>query len=197
MEFMSTNLPNMVSYGLFQEHSFDLGEAHIDKMFNILFTGVSNILKDNMNKEQPTVFVINEKDGRPVAFAKVEYFEGENDNPGNWSLVWGFDPEDIPEKCLKLDLGNSLIHSYFKAIAGEKYGIRFTDTSSLVVVLTYCIEQLYKWLDENAKEDSETEIELDGVFKAVVKVVDGKKIFAVIPMGEIKTMIKDDSSIEK
>lgn len=193
MEFVSTNLPHNISHGLYHEKGYDLAETHVDKIFYTMFYGVSNLLKDNKSMEKPTTFVINEVNGKPIAGATVEFFKDSN----NWSLTWTIEPENIPADSNKLDLQNDLTHSYFRTIAGEKWGMRFRDRTALITMLTYSIEQLYKWLDENAKEGSVVEIELDGVFKASVEVKDGKKVFAVEPMGEVKTMIKDDSGIEK
>ena len=131
----------------------------------------------------------------------VKYFDNEEDNPGNWSLTWTFDPKDIPEDAVKEDLLNPLFHPHFKAISAEKFGMMFTGDAALVNIMTFCIEQLYKWLDENAKKGEDVEITLDGVFTAKVQVEDvngeEQKVFAIIPAGEVKTMIKDDVSIEK
>ena len=197
MEFKSTNLPHNIANGLYHEKGYEVGEVHIDKIFYTLFFGVANLLKDNKSQEAPATFIINDIKGKPIAFATVEYYPGEGDNPGNWSMVWSFDVNDIPEKGDKFDLQNDHTHVYFRTIAGEKFSMKFYDRTCIVTLLTYCVEQLYKWLDENAKENEVVEIELDGVFNAKVQIVDGKKEFAIDPMGEVKTIIKDDASSEK
>lgn len=197
MEFASTNLAHNVAHGLYNEKGYDVGETHVEKLYYTLFYGVAHVLKDNKSKEAPTTFTITELSGKPVAAATVEYFEGEGNNPGNWSLVWTFNPDEIPENGVKFDLQNDLTHSYFRSIAGDKYGMRFRDRTAVVALMTYIVEQLYKWLDENAKEGEVVEIELDNIFTAKVEVVDGVKVFAVDPSGEVKTIIKDDSAIEK
>ena len=196
-EFMSTALPHNISHGLYHEKGYDLAEAHIDKLFTIIFYGAANILKDNKSKEAPTSFTITEIKDKPVAFATVQYFEGNGDKPGNWSLTFGFNPEDIPANSTKIDLQNDLTHSYFRMVAGEKFGLKFIDRDSIIDLITFAMEQLYKWLDENAKEGEVVGVELDGVFTATVEVVDGVKVFAIDPAGEVKTIIKDDASIEK
>lgn len=198
MEFNSTNLPAIVSKGLYEEKHYDIDTIHIDKLYYTLFYSVSAILREIKSKTNPVSFVIKDIKNNEIAAATVQYFDNEGDNPGNWSLTWTFDPKDIPENSNKeANLQNALYHPHFKSIAGEKWGMMFVDSSSLVNLMTYCVEQLYKWLDINAKEDEEVEITLDGVFTAKVVVEDGKKIFAIIPAGEVKTMIKDDITIEK
>ena len=195
MEFYSTNLPHNVSHGLYHEKGYDVAESHIDKIYNILFYGVSYLLKNNESKEKPVSFIVTNIKGKPIASATVEHFDNEENETGNWSLVWSFDPEDIPENAEKLELQNDLTHSYFRTVAGEKYFMKFFDRTSIIELLSFSVEQLYKWLDENAKEGEEVSIELDGVFTAKVNIEDGKKIFAIIPSGEVKTIIKDDASI--
>ena len=197
MEFASTNLPHNVASGLYNEKGYDVSETHIDKLYYTLFYGVASALKGNMSKDAPLVFLITEVTNKPIAFAKVEYFEGEGNKPGNWSLVWSFNPDEIPANAVTLDLQNDLTHSYFREIAGNKYGMRFHDRTAVVTLMTYIVEQLYKWLDENAKEGETVEIELENIFTAKVEIVDGVKVFAIDPAGEVKTIIKDDSAIEK
>lgn len=197
MEFNSTNLAHNIAHGLYNEKGYDVAEAHVEKLYYTLFYGVAEILKDRMNKEVPTSFLITEISGKPVAAATVEYFEGKGNNPGNWSLVWTFNPNEIPDNAEKIEIQNDLTHSYFREIAGTKYGMRFFDRTAIITLMTYIVEQLYKWLDENAKEGETVEIELDSIFTAKVEIVDGEKVFAIDPAGEVKTVIKDDSSIEK
>ena len=196
MEFASTNLPHNVSHGLYHEKGYDVAEGHIDKLYYVIMFGVANLLRDTKSQEVPTTFKITGLKNKPVAAATVEYFDN-GDNPGNWSLTWTFNVEDIPENAVKIDLQDDNTHSYFRVIAGEKWGMKFYDRTSIITLITYSMEQLYKWLDENAKEGETVEIELDGIFNAKVEVVDGVKKFAIDPAGEVKTIIKDDASIEK
>lgn len=197
MEFNSTNLPALVSKGLYEQKNYDIDAIHIDKLYYTLFYSVSAVLREIKSKENPVSFIIKDIRDNDIAAATVEYFDNEGDNPGNWSLAWTFDPKDVPENADKKDLQNPLYHPHFKSIAGEKFGMMFTDSTALVNLMTFCVEQLYKWLDENAKEGEDVEIVLDGVFTAKVQIEDGKKVFAIIPAGEVKTMIKDDVTIEK
>ena len=150
MEFNSTNLPQNVSMGLYNEKSYDLDAIHVDKLYYVLFHSVSYVLKELKTKDNPVTFVIKDIKDNEIAAATVEYYDGEDDNPGNWSLVWTFNPKDIPANAVKYDLSNDLYHPHFKSIAGEKYGMIFTDRTSLINLMTYIVEQLYKWLDENA-----------------------------------------------
>ena len=188
----------MYSKGLFEEKCSDLAPEHTDKMFDVIFTGTANLLNQAKSQDKPTAFTFRKIDGSLIAAALVQFFPNEDkSNPGNWSLVWTFDEADIPENSLKIDFSDTQTHSYFRQVAGEKYGMRFEGVTELVDCLTYALTSLKKWLDENAKEGSETSVELDGFFQARVAVENGEKVFALEADGEIKNLIKDDAAIEK
>lgn len=198
MKLFDSTLPQNYSKALFEEKCFDLAPEHTDKMFDVLFTGTANLLKSIKSLEKPVVFMINELNGNMVAAAICQYFKNDDANqPGNFSLVWTFDHADIPEGALVTSMDDTKTHSFFIAVAGSKYGIKFKDASCIVNTLGYTMVQLKKWLDENAKEGQIISVELDGVFQGRVEVQNGVKVFAVEPDGEIKNLIKDDAAIEE
>ena len=193
-----TTLPQNYSKGLFEEKSYDLAPEHTDKISYTAFTGVSQLLAEQKSKERPTAYIMSRMDGKIVAAAICQYFESEDkDTPGNWSLVWTFDETDIPDNALKISISDVNSHPYFRAIAGDKWGMKFKDQACIIILITYFFEQLYKWLDGNAAEDEEVIIVQESVFQARVVVDNGQKVFAIEPLGEIKMMIKDDKAIEK
>lgn len=198
MKLFETTLPMNYSKGLYEEKNYDLAAEHTDKIIDVLFTGTAEALNNNKSKDKPTAFVFDRVDGTIIAAAIVQYFPNEDESkPGNWNMVWTFDPSDIPDNSLKLSLENSLTHSYFRSIAGDKYSMNFKNPSCLVDLMVYALEQIRKWLDENAAEDKEVSVEQDAVFQARVAVENGEKVFALEPAGEIKMLIKDDAAIEK
>lgn len=199
MKLMETQLPAMYSKTLFEDFSLDLAPEHMDKMLNIVFTGTADVLKYARSKDKPTVFKFDLLNNELAAAAILQYFEGENSetDPGNWSLSWTFNKEDIPEGALEISINDLQTHSYFVSCAGSLYGMQFNSDANLVDCLVQSLVQLKKWLDENAKEDKEVEIEMDGVFKARVGVEAGEKVFALEADGEIKNLIKADDAIEK
>ena len=198
MKLNETSLPNNYSKGLFEEKTYDLAPEHTDKIATIAFTAVSNILQAAKSKDHATAFTFETISGKVVACAIVQYFENEDpSNPGNWNLVWSFDENDIPDGANRINFKDPASHPYFRAIAGDKYGIRFKDPSAIVTLHTYFFEQLRKWLDENADANKEVSIELETIFVARVAVENGEKVFALEPAGEMKVLIKDDAAIEK
>lgn len=198
MKLLETQLPAMYSKGLFEEKCLDLAPEHLDKIYDTLFTGVSNLLNHSKSMDHPVAFVFRKIDKSFIAGALVQFFNNEDsNNPGNWSLVWTFDEADIPDTALKIDFSDTGTHSYFIAVAGEKYGMQFKTDSMLVDCLSYSLIQMKKWLDENAKEGAEVMVEQDAIFQARVAVENGEKVFAIEPAGEIKNLIKSDAMIEK
>lgn len=194
-----TNLPMNFSKGLFEEKMFDLAPEHTDKYADIIFTGTSAVLNAAKSKDHPVAVIFKRIDGTLVAAAIVQYFPNEDlAKPGNWNLVWTFNETDIPEGTKIHDFSTDQdIHPYYRAVAGDKYRIRFQNTESLTVVSIYLLEHIKKWLDENASATEEVGVEQDALFQARVAVENGEKVFALEPKGEIKMLIKDDASIEK
>lgn len=198
MKLFDTTLPQNFSKGLFEEKNYDLAPEHTDKITYTVFTATADLLNNVKSKERPASFVFDRIDGSVIAAAIVQYFPNEDESkPGNWSLVWTFDEADIPENALRISLKDTQTHSYYRAIAGDKWGMKFKDPACLTTLLTYALEQIYKWLDENAAEGKEVSVEQEAVFQARVAVENGEKVFALEPAGEIKMLIKDDAAIEK
>lgn len=198
MKLSESSMPQNYSRGLLEDKQYDIAPDHTGKFGYILFHGVASILAANKDKTKPVAFVVDRIDGKVVAVAIVQYFENnDKNNPGSWNLVWSFDEADIPANAKKIFLKDPNSHPYFVSVAATRYNIEFKNEPAIINLLTYFMEILYKWLDENAKADEEVLLEQDGVFQARVAIENGEKVFSVEPMGEVKMLIKDDAAIEK
>lgn len=199
MKILETTLPENFSKGLYEEKCYDLAAEHTPKIFYTLFAGAGELLNGAKTQSRPVALVFEDMKQNLIAAAIVQYIGNEQDetDPGKWSYVWTFSNDDIPSDALKISIQDSQTHPYFRAIAGDKWGMKFKDTDSLVILMTYALEQLRKWLDENCTENGETKIEQDDVFQARVGLEDGVKVFALEPMGETKALIKSDKDIQK
>lgn len=198
MKIMETALPNNYSRELFENYN-DLAPDHTPKITDIMFTAIAQILAAAKSKDHPTAFIIDAGPNKSFVMGAVcQFFENEDPKkPGNWSLVFTFNETDIPENAQKITIDDVQTHVYFRAVAAEKWRIEFLDTERLVQMFVLLAKCLRAWLDENAKEGEEVTIEQDGVFQARVAIENGEKVFAVEPQGEVKMIIKSDSSIEK
>ena len=185
---------------IFNEFKYDIAPEHMDKLFDVAFSAVSNVLNFTKKKDQKVAFTFTNTDKSLICGAICEYFKNEDaSKPGNWSLVWSFDPTDFADiaDANKTDISDVRAHEYFRGVAGNKWGMKFDDPGSMLVTLNSIFVDLKKFLDENASVDDTFTIEQDGVFQARVAVENGEKVFAIEPAGEVKVLIKDDASIEK
>lgn len=197
MKLFDTSFPNNYSRTLLEEKRKDLSPEYTDMMANVIFTAVASILNAAKKKDTPAVFEFRRMNQDFVAAAICEYVEGDGTNPGNYVHSWTTNESDVPANATKMSLNDPTTHQYFKAIGGDKYGMGFKTPDNLIACVQTFVEELIKWLDENAKEDEETSIELDGVFEAKSAVEGGEKVFAIEPAGEIKQLIKDDNDTAK
>ena len=196
MKLYETNLPQNYSKGLFEEKNFDLAAEHTDKIAQIVFSAVADILKVTKNKECPVAFEFTTLDGRFVAAAIAECTVNEA-GADDWTLAWTFYEEDIPEGTKRYSFKDPETFTHFRSVAGNAWGIEFKNNECIVTLSTYLLDQIRKWLDENAKEDTVVEVEQPAVFLAKVEVKNGEKVFGLIPEGETKSLSKNNAAEEK
>ena len=198
IKLMESQIPQNYSTGLYSEKDYDLPAEHTAIVADILFTGVAQCLGDVKDRKFPSAFVFEENNKDFIAAAIVEYFENEDDpsKPGNWNYSWTWYKEDVPQNSKIYRTTQAELSSYFRGVSQSKYGMAFKDVSAITEVNRYLLVQIKKWLDENAIDGEEVGVEEPGVFQASVVVENGKKIFSLVPEGEIKKLIKDDSAIE-
>lgn len=196
MKFSDTKLPIYWSDRLYQEHQFNFDGAHLDKCVYTLFVATADLLNKNKSKDKPTSLIFEKMNNVFLAAATVEFIPGENGEPGNWTLSWTFDENDLPANTQKNYFNNVLSFSYFKAASISKWGMNFKTDSNLVIIMLECLEDIKHWLDENAKEGEEVSIEFPDICVGRVIVENGVKIFGLEAEGPVKMGIKDDASLE-
>lgn len=198
IKLMESQIPQNFSTGLYNEKSYDLSADHAHIVADILFCGVAECLGEIKNKDYPVAFVFEENNKDFIAGAVVEYFENEDDKskPGNWNYSWTWNKDDIPDNARIIRTTDTQFSSSFRGVSQSKWGIAFRDPAAITEVLRYFLATVKKWLDENANEAEEVGVEDEGVFQASVAVENGEKVFSIVPEGEIKKLIKDDSAIE-
>ena len=179
-KLFDTTLPANYSKVLFEEKNLDLAPEHLDKMFDTVFTGSANLLNHAKSLNAPTALIFRDLKQNVVAVSVVQFFPNEDaSKPGNWSLIWSFDEKDIPENALKIEFSDPQSHTYFRAVAGEKYGMGFKNVDCLVNCIICSFEQLKKWLDENAAEKKKESNNWNGLCKARVTIESNEKEFAL------------------
>ena len=197
-KFMETSIPEIYSRGLDDEKCLTVGSNHVDKVATVLFTGVSNCLKAIKSKEKPAVFKFSDLKDDTIAFAVVAYHPNEDDKtkPGNWSYIWSFDDEDMPDDATVVNIKDGLTHPYFVSVAGNRYNMGFRRDDILIELMTYLLQTIKKYLIDNATAEDVTGVELDGVFQARSAIEDNEVVCSIEVIGETKAIIKSDEDIE-
>lgn len=197
MKFSDTKLPSFWSDRLFQEHQFNFDGAHFDKCVYTLFVATSDLLNRVKSKDKPASLIFEKLNNVFLAAATVEYIANEDaSQPGSYSLSWTFDENDVPANTNKIYFNDVRSFPYFKSASVSKWGMNFKTDSNLVIIMLECLEDIKKWLDDNAKENEEVTIEVPDICTASVVVENGVKIFSIEAEGPVKMGIKDDANIE-
>lgn len=193
-----TNIPQNFSTGMYNDKGYDISRDHTSLVADILFTGVSECLGDIKTKEQPVAFVFKKNNDEFIAAAVVQYIENTDDKnqAGAWSYVWTWNQEDVPKNAKLVGPEDANLGVYFRGVSKNKYGAAFRDQAAIIEVTRYFLETLSKWLDENAVDTEEIAVEEPGVFQAAIVIENDQRIKSLVPEGEIKKLIKDDSAIE-
>lgn len=194
--FMETAIPDNFAKALAQEKQYELSASHADKIATILFVATSECLKNLKSKEKPAVFKFIDIRGELIAAAIVSYHANEDENqPGNWTYVWTFDPADIPDNATVVDITQSMTHNYFVSVAGSKYHMSFEGERAIIELVNTMLIYISKWLQDNAKEGETIGVTLDGIFEARAEVEDGEVVKALEVIGETKAIIKNDNDL--
>jgi hypothetical protein len=198
MQFQFENTTFSQSYSLSTAEkssgNINIPEEAVVPVIKTAILAISDYARAVKNKEKPIAVIIDDLKGNMLLAAIVRYHEGEGDMPGNWSYEWSFDPEDIKD-CIKFPVSESKSHTFFIERA-KSINMEYSELSYIYIGCDQFANTLINWLDTNAKEEEEVELELSGYFKASVIVDGGKKIMSFVPDGAIKRLIKDDAVLE-
>ena len=146
-------------------------------------------------KEKPIAVVVDDLKGNILLGIKVQFLEGTEDNPeGSWNPVWSFDPEDFAD-CDIYKVSESKAFEFFINRA-KVFGMQYTNPSNAYTSAVAMADTMVKWLDENANEKSTEGVELPGIFKITVSVIDGKKVMTFSADEELTNLVKDDAKLQ-
>jgi len=200
LRFEETNLPEDVSREMANEN-VTLGAIHVPKVVKVLMVGVSKLLGDIKSTERAKAIAFRRLDGSFIAGAKVEYHpntESPDDvSAGNWSYVWTFYEGDL-EGADVTDMSTSnTVFSYFIIAADKLHRMKFTTEAMGMRLFNLILEGISHWLDDNAKDGEVSSIVMPGVLNASCTVVDGVVEKAIVPDGDVKTLIKSDNMMQE
>lgn len=176
-----------------------------ERMVKSFFAATAQYLK--LNKvEDPNVVValiLNDLVGTFKFAAIVQYHDNENkDEPGNYSITMTFYKEDIDNLEKKKNVKKILYEDksfemLFPKVAYDIGGLEYTHHNYLLDSYLIIIDTLTQVLDREADPNEVVDVEFPGYFTASVAVEDDEKVFSITPEGFLKTIIKDDTALDK
>lgn len=164
--------------------------------------GITDFLALTKNTQHPVAVEVQDLKGNFVFGAIVTHREAEEDEAakGNWNYEFTFNKNDIPEDAVTYALTNTQVFEVVSKRGFDLCRLTFT-TPELYAELGIDIFNTIKdFLDQNAPaiEGERFEFELEGYFEASVDVEAGEKLFAIVPKGEMKHLLKkNDDDNEK
>lgn len=198
-EFEQTSIPSQYSINLKDNFGILWVDSRTADLFRTLFAAIADVLKYSQSKDAKRIGMTMKDDKGHFKFGAILNFkepeEGSEEDSGNWYLEFTFNPEDMTD--LTIDADN---HSdVFVRCASEEannicYG-RFRSTEIMYNIFNCAIDTLVQFLDANASEAEEVDVNLRGIFTASVAIEDGKKIMSIVPGEYIKQIIKNDAAL--
>ncbi len=195
-KLMETTIPETWSQEMDTEWDNILHPTTCEKIANTLVEGVSACLNVMKRQDKPVAFVFEEINENFIAGAVVEYHAGKNDDPGNWSYIWTFNQDDIPDNAKIIKITDVMTHNFFTSASMRKYYFTLIP-DSIAVVYTVFLKTLSKYLEDNASKDDINGVEVPGVLQAQAAIEGDEIVKSIEPLGEMKVLIKDDAAIEK
>lgn len=198
INLMESQIPQNYQTGIYNEKGYELAPEHVDKIADVLFSGVTDCLADVKSKEIPVAFVFEQNNQDFIAAAVVQFIPNEDDatKAGSWSYIWTWYKDDVPTNARLIRATDIEMSVYFRGTGMRKYSMQWEDINAINECCRYLLCKIKSWLDENAVEGEEVGVEMKGVFQASVAIENGEKVYSLVPDGEMKKMIKDDSMIE-
>lgn len=151
-------------------------------------------LKKNRD-DNGTALVLRDEKGNFILAGVVKYHKPENeDQAGNWSYEFTFDEEDVKEAHQYLVTDAAFMEVLQKVAVN--HSVVITDMEFAFDLIVSFFVALKNVLEQNVTPTEECEIESEGFFVATAAVEGDEKVFSIVPSGEMKRLIKDDSTLE-
>mgnify|MGYP006981652763 FL=1 len=174
-------------------NGFVLDKCFVGDVIESIVEASSDFLR--MVKTKSKVALVH-KDikGNFIVAAVVDYNENPEDGQDNYNYYWTFYPEDIEDATIH-DGGEAKVTSLISQRLQETHGLR-PRTEHIVIMIEKVLLCLRDYLDQNAKEGEEFQLEDEGYFIATVGVENEKIVKSFLPAGPMKVLIKDDATVE-
>jgi hypothetical protein len=193
-KFKETNILEDYSK-ILAKNCITLGPSITPMVATTLFDGVSRCLGAIKSETTPKAVIFRSMDHSFIAGAKVTYIAGDDPTSSRWDYVWTFYEKDLEGADIIDASSNSMILTYFESSGINLYKMKFAGADTCATMMALLVEMIKKWLTENAVEGETTSLELEGAFKAIVTKKGDEVEYGLIPDGEMKRLIKDDTAL--
>lgn len=179
---------------LIQQHNMHTSLELYEMTTKGVFMGIGKFLAMSKNTKTPVAFTVTDFKGNVIFVAycnHVDAAEDQDETKGSWLVDFSFNEEDIPKDAKVTDVKDPIIYNPFDT-AARATGYYYVNNSDLIAIIISIFRSLVDWLDVNARENEEVEIEYEGVFTAKVAVENGEKVMGIVVAEEIKNVVKSD-----
>lgn len=176
-----------------EAEGFILDAPFVPAVLESIIESSSDFLRRVKSKDK-TALVYKDIKGNFIVAAVLEYNENPEEGQDNYNYYWTFDAADI-EDAKTYDSTEARVQSLFATRISETHSLR-PETQHLVIMQEKLLVGLSDYLQENAKEGEEFQLEDEGYFLASVGVENGVIVKSLLPDGPMKTLIKDDATVE-
>lgn len=152
-------------------------------------------LKKNREDINGTSLILRDEKGNFIIAGVVKYHAPEKeDQAGNWSYEFTFDEEDIKETHQYVITDAAFMEVLSKVAINHQ--IVITEMEFALDLVIGFFTALKNVLENNVTPNEEFEIESEGFFVATSAIEGDEKVYSLVPSGEMKRLIKDDSTLE-
>lgn len=179
-EFEQTSIPSQYSINLKDNVGILWVDSRSADMYRVMFSAIADTLKIYQDKTLARIGMSMKDDkghfklGAVLNYRKPE--EGSEDDSGNWYLELTFYPEDMTDLDKEIDNHSD---TFVRCAAQEAQTIcygRFRNVGYMYNMFNIAIDTLTSFMDANASETDELEVNLRGVFTASVAVENGNNL---------------------
>lgn len=168
----------------------------INDMMKVPVYAISKYLGLKKNREDNgTSLLVRDEKGNFIVAGVVRYHAPEKeDQAGNWSYEFTFDEEDVKETHQYVITDAAFMEVL--TMVATIHSLVITDLEFALDLMVGFFSALKNVLEQNASATEEFEIESEEYFIATSIVENDEKVYSIVPSGEMKRLIKDDSTLE-
>ena len=146
-------------------------------------------------EDNGTSLILRDEKGNFIIAGVVRYHAPEQeDQAGNWSYEFTFNEEDVKD-AHQYVVTDAAFMEVLQAVA-TSHNIMITDMEFALDLIVGFFTAIKNILEQNVTPSEEFELESEGFFIATSAIEGDEKVFSIVPSGEMKRLIKDDSTLE-